>query len=62
MAFELGPVWRLLAFSLLLLSSASGQSCSAQEFTCAAGSCVPENCVCDFTDDCGDGSDEADCE
>lgn len=61
MAFELGPVWRLLAFSLLLLSSASGQSCSAQEFTCAAGSCVPENCVCDFTDDCGDGSDEADC-
>lgn len=60
MRFELGLMW-LLALSLILLSCASAQNCSVQEFTCATGLCVPKDCECDFTDNCGDGSDEAYC-
>uniref|UniRef100_A0A8C4F4A5 MAM domain-containing protein n=1 Tax=Dicentrarchus labrax TaxID=13489 RepID=A0A8C4F4A5_DICLA len=36
-------------------------SCSTQEFSCSQELCVPKDCVCDFTDNCGDGSDEEDC-
>lgn len=59
--FLLGSAWLLLTFSLVF-SSQSVQDCSTQEFTCAQGSCVPEHSVCDFTDNCGDGSDEENCE
>uniref|UniRef100_A0A3B3ZF93 MAM domain-containing protein n=1 Tax=Periophthalmus magnuspinnatus TaxID=409849 RepID=A0A3B3ZF93_9GOBI len=62
MRFELGPVWRLLALSFIVQSGASAQNCSVQEFTCATGTCVLNDSVCDFTDNCGDGSDETDCE
>ncbi|KAJ0022846.1 hypothetical protein NQD34_014980 [Periophthalmus magnuspinnatus] len=61
MRFELGPVWRLLALSFIVQSGASAQNCSVQEFTCATGTCVLNDSVCDFTDNCGDGSDETDC-
>ncbi|KAK3727128.1 hypothetical protein RRG08_048229 [Elysia crispata] len=37
-------------------------SCAASEFRCARGSCVDLSRVCDFTDDCGDRSDEEDCD
>lgn len=57
----LGSAWLLLTFSLVF-TSGSVQGCSTQEFTCAQGSCVPEYSVCDFTDNCGDGSDEENCE
>lgn len=32
-----------------------------EEFTCPSGGCILKDSVCDLTDDCGDGSDEADC-
>ena len=35
--------------------------CSANQFTCNRKSCVGVAQVCDFSDDCGDGSDEANC-
>ncbi|CAG5896220.1 unnamed protein product [Menidia menidia] len=36
-------------------------SCSDQEFSCPTGLCVARDRLCDFTDDCGDGSDEKNC-
>ena len=36
-------------------------SCSDTEFMCDRRSCVDASRVCDFTDDCGDQSDEMDC-
>ncbi|KAI9526478.1 hypothetical protein NQZ68_039413, partial [Dissostichus eleginoides] len=35
--------------------------CSAQELSCSQDLCVSEGSVCDFTDDCGDYSDEENC-
>lgn len=31
------------------------------QFHCQSTACVPMAAVCDFTDDCGDGSDEVSC-
>lgn len=36
-------------------------TCSAMDFTCDNGRCVPLNYVCDYTDDCHDNSDEHGC-
>ncbi|XP_070842581.1 MAM and LDL-receptor class A domain-containing protein 1 [Chaetodon trifascialis] len=58
MTLRLGSVWLLLAFSLVF---SPVSACLTEEFTCSQGLCVPEDCVCDFTDDCGDGSDEENC-
>ncbi|XP_047424790.1 MAM and LDL-receptor class A domain-containing protein 1 isoform X2 [Mugil cephalus] len=60
MALLLDSVWLLLAFAVVY-NPASAGTCSTQEFSCANGVCVTESCVCDFTDDCGDGSDERNC-
>ncbi|XP_064410804.1 MAM and LDL-receptor class A domain-containing protein 1 [Latimeria chalumnae] len=35
--------------------------CTGNEFQCTRGSCVPPDNVCDFTDQCGDSSDEKEC-
>ena len=35
--------------------------CGDDEFTCANGRCVALGSLCNFYDDCGDGSDEAMC-
>ncbi|XP_039982288.1 MAM and LDL-receptor class A domain-containing protein 1 [Xiphias gladius] len=56
----LGSVWLLLAFYLVFTPECV-RGCLTQEFTCTQGLCVPEDCVCDFTDNCGDGSDEENC-
>lgn len=61
MTLLLGLLWLLLAFSLLLTPAPVG-ACLTHQFTCSQGLCVPEDCVCDFTDNCGDGSDERNCE
>jgi low density lipoprotein-related protein 2 len=34
-------------------------SCLNSQFRCQRGSCVAKTSVCDFSDDCGDNSDEA---
>lgn len=33
--------------------------CSADQFSCSNGNCVPRDVICDYENDCGDGSDEA---
>lgn len=35
--------------------------CRYYQFTCARKSCISNNRVCDYTDDCGDRSDETNC-
>lgn len=53
MELLLGTLWLLLAQSVT--------ACSHQDFTCGEGLCVALDTVCDFTEDCGDGSDEENC-
>ncbi|XP_060920427.1 MAM and LDL-receptor class A domain-containing protein 1 isoform X3 [Labrus mixtus] len=60
MTFAVGSV-RLLSALLLVFTPVLAEVCSPGEFTCSQGFCVPEDCECDFTDNCGDGSDEKDC-
>ncbi|KAI8780792.1 MAM and LDL-receptor class A domain-containing protein 2, partial [Biomphalaria glabrata] len=36
-------------------------SCPAGQFTCQRKACIDYSHVCDFSDDCGDGSDEQNC-
>ncbi|XP_048242500.1 MAM and LDL-receptor class A domain-containing protein 2-like [Haliotis rufescens] len=36
-------------------------SCSSNQFHCKSGSCVDQNSLCDFQNDCGDWSDESSC-
>ncbi|XP_053198796.1 LOW QUALITY PROTEIN: MAM and LDL-receptor class A domain-containing protein 1 [Scomber japonicus] len=50
----------LLALSLVFNPASSG-ACLTEEFNCTQGSCVSKDSVCDFTNDCVDGSDEEDC-
>eukprot|EP00795_Rhopilema_esculentum_P012712 gene12712-3431_t len=35
-----------------------GGQCKKEEFACTNGACIAGNRICDFQDDCGDGSDE----
>lgn len=58
MASSPGSLRLLLAFALLF---ALIRACD-REFTCSQGSCAPPDHVCDFRNDCGDGSDEEHCE
>ncbi|RDD40325.1 MAM and LDL-receptor class A domain-containing protein 2 [Trichoplax sp. H2] len=39
----------------------SQPTCSLGQFRCQRGSCIPNDQVCDMTNDCGDNSDEASC-
>ncbi|KAH3887722.1 hypothetical protein DPMN_011741 [Dreissena polymorpha] len=36
-------------------------TCNADQFSCGNSVCVGNNLLCDFSNDCGDGSDEASC-
>ena len=36
-------------------------NCSSNQFTCGNKACVDNNLVCDWSDDCGDQTDEATC-
>ena len=44
---------------MLIMYFCSG--CSSSEFQCDNDRCVPEALTCDGDNNCGDGSDEADC-
>ena len=61
MALLLYSVWLLLEFSVVL-NPVFAAAYSDQELTCSQGLCVPRDSLCDFTDDCGDGRDEENCE
>ncbi|CAF1593620.1 unnamed protein product, partial [Adineta ricciae] len=37
-------------------------NCTANQFRCARNACIPLDKVCDFSDDCGDNSDELNCQ
>ena len=43
--------------NLPLITNATG-SCDANQFACQRGGCIDQSRVCDYTDDCGDRSDE----
>lgn len=44
------------------VSEAPGNCDNSQsQFHCKSSACIPMAAVCDFTDDCGDGSDEVSC-
>ncbi|XP_054896543.1 apical endosomal glycoprotein isoform X2 [Poeciliopsis prolifica] len=45
-----------------LPSPPAGNSCPAGTVACGGGGCVEQRQVCDGSDDCGDGSDEARCD
>lgn len=50
-----------LRLLLLLLGPVLIRTCDT-EFARSQGSCVPPDCVCDFRNDCGEGSDDEYCE
>ncbi|XP_039549254.1 MAM and LDL-receptor class A domain-containing protein 1 isoform X2 [Pimephales promelas] len=49
------------SFLLCVLASVSSAPCLPEHFTCARGGCVSEEHVCDFRENCADGSDETNC-
>lgn len=49
------------SFLLCFLASVSSTPCLPEEFSCARGGCVSEEHVCDFRENCADGSDETNC-
>ena len=48
------------SINVCLVSSET--ECEGKEyFRCTNGACLPAHVVCDYVDDCGDGSDEINC-
>lgn len=44
-----------------MLYPSADHQCEATEHRCPNGKCIRSSQVCDFTDNCGDGSDEVGC-
>lgn len=53
-----GIDFRLFCFFSIL----SAGNCKAEEFRCRTGRCIPTQKQCNGYNDCGDGSDESQCE
>ena len=47
--------------SAIDFSNTAEKTCLDHRFNCTNGRCVWKSFVCDFDDDCGDGSDEVGC-
>ncbi|XP_067863191.1 MAM and LDL-receptor class A domain-containing protein 1 [Heptranchias perlo] len=56
----MNKAWKIL-FGLSSVIFLVVKSCTGAEFPCTRGSYVPPDNVCDFTDQCGDNSDENEC-
>ncbi|XP_078577348.1 trypsin-3-like [Branchiostoma floridae x Branchiostoma japonicum] len=54
-------IWCLLLLALAARGDAWLFSCSASDFQCSNGNCIPGSWECDGEADCSDGSDEASC-
>ncbi|XP_033104873.1 MAM and LDL-receptor class A domain-containing protein 2-like [Anneissia japonica] len=48
-----------ISFSRCALPAVGDGTCSSNQFLCTRQACIDETHVCDFSDDCGDYSDEA---
>ena len=49
----------LIDLSISLYLEPVPGSCGSNQFRCASQACINQDRVCDFSDDCGDYSDEA---
>ncbi|KAJ8318008.1 hypothetical protein KUTeg_003099 [Tegillarca granosa] len=62
----MGDMWKqfhfwlyALAYASILFRANSQETCAQGDFQCNNGYCIPSKWICDFDNDCGDGSDEA---
>lgn len=52
----------LISIMLYYTTNIYAIACTADEFTCKSGNCIPQLAVCDTAKDCPDGDDEENCD